>query len=187
MRHAGLINGANISFHPASHYNSLGAVLSDTRLSAAEKRVILSSWASDMYAVDSNPSLREVPGMDHRLRLSDILGALRQLDDETDPPPRGGAVVRIPSCGKFEQTVVEPRVLGGKRAATPWPRIRTSHAGSQWTPEANVRRYRKLLNTKLTDTEREFIERRLIEELRGLNRTSGDPPTSASLIASQAA
>jgi hypothetical protein len=187
MRHADLINGANISFHPASHYNSLAAVLSDVKLSAAEKRVILSSWASDMYAVDSNPSLREVPGMDHRLRLSDILGALRQLDDETDPPPRGGAAMRIPSSGNFEQTVVEPRVLGGKRLATPWPRIRMSHAGPRWTPEANVRRYRKLLNTKLTDTEREFIERRLIEELRGLNRTSGDPPTLVSLIASQAA
>ena len=62
MSHADLINGANVPFHPASHYDSLGAVLSDTTLSAAEKRVILSSWASDMYAVDSNPSPREVPG-----------------------------------------------------------------------------------------------------------------------------
>jgi hypothetical protein len=187
MSHGDLINGSNIPFHPASHYNSLGEVLSDTKLSATEKRIILSSWASNMYAVDSNPALREVPGMDHRLRLSDILAALRQLDDETDPPPRGGAVMGCPSCGKFEQTVVEPRVFGSQPAATRWPRIRTSHAGPRWTPEANVRRYSKLLNTKLTDTEREFIERRLIEELRGLNRTSGDPPTSASLIASQAA
>jgi len=37
---------------------------------------------------------------------------------------------------------------------------------SRWTREANVRRYRKLLNTRLTDIERNFIERRLAEELR---------------------
>jgi hypothetical protein len=30
-----------------------------------------------------------------------------------------------------------------------------------------VRRYRKLLNTHLTDIERSFIERRLAEELHG--------------------
>jgi len=30
-----------------------------------------------------------------------------------------------------------------------------------------VWRYRKLLNTRLTDIERNFIERRLAEELRG--------------------
>src|SRR5690348_10613608 len=175
MSHAErMINGANIPFHPAFHYDSPGAVLRDVKLSAAEKRVILSSWASDMYAVDSNPALREVPGMAHKLRQSDILAALRKLDEETDPPPRGGVAMRISSCGKSEQTVVEPRVLSGKRSPTPSPTIRTSHAGPQWTPEANERRYRKLLNTKLTDTEREFIERRLIEELRGLHRTSGD-------------
>jgi hypothetical protein len=176
MSHAEhMINRANIPFHPASHYDSPGAVLSDTKLSTAEKRVILSSWASDMYAVDSNPALREVPGLVHKLRLCDILAALRQLDDETNPPPRGGAAMRISSCGKFEQTVVEPRVLAGKRPARRWPRIRTSDAGPRWTPEANVRRYRKLLNTKLTDTEREFIERRLVEEMRGPYRTSDDP------------
>jgi len=30
-----------------------------------------------------------------------------------------------------------------------------------------VRRYRRLLNTQLTDVERTFIERRLAEELQG--------------------
>jgi hypothetical protein len=36
----------------------------------------------------------------------------------------------------------------------------------RWTREANVRRYRKLLDTQLTDLERSFVERRLAEELR---------------------
>ena len=39
-------------FHTVSHYNSPADVLKDARLSTDEKRVVLSSWASDMYAVD---------------------------------------------------------------------------------------------------------------------------------------
>ena len=33
-------------------------------------------------------------------------------------------------------------------------------SGSRWTREANVQRYRKLLNTPLTEIERAFVERR---------------------------
>jgi hypothetical protein len=79
-------------FHPAAYYDSPADVLSDDSLSMAEKRVILSSWASDMYAVESCPALREIPGMGKIVRLSDILGALRQLDSDDDDPPRGGGV-----------------------------------------------------------------------------------------------
>jgi hypothetical protein len=56
--------------------------------------VILSSWASDFYAVESCPWLREVPGVGKTLRLSDILAALRALDDDDEPPP-GGATIRL--------------------------------------------------------------------------------------------
>jgi hypothetical protein len=88
---------SNISqngFHAASHYDSPDDVVSDAKLSAAEKRAILSSWASDMYAVESNPALRDIPGMTQPLRLIDILAALRELDGDIDPP-RGGAVMRV--------------------------------------------------------------------------------------------
>ncbi|MGY3368609.1 hypothetical protein ACVWZL_005734 [Bradyrhizobium sp. GM2.4] len=62
-------------------------------LSTPEKRIILSSWASDMYAVESCPALREIPGMNRTIRLADILAALRRLDgDNDDDPPRGGGV-----------------------------------------------------------------------------------------------
>jgi hypothetical protein len=84
------------SFHPVSHYGSPDDVVNDVRLSAEEKRVILSSWASDMYGVESQPALREIPGIPHRLRLDDILSALKQLDDDGDPPPRGGLAMRLP-------------------------------------------------------------------------------------------
>ncbi|MET4036598.1 hypothetical protein ABIB94_008193 [Bradyrhizobium sp. JR7.2] len=45
-------NSSNLHslFHPAAHYASPDAVLNDETLSAPEKRIILSSWASDMYA-----------------------------------------------------------------------------------------------------------------------------------------
>jgi hypothetical protein len=73
-------------FHPAAHYHSPDEVLGDPRLSDAEKRIILSSWASDMFAVESCPGLRDVPGMGHALRLADILAALRRLDGDDEPP-----------------------------------------------------------------------------------------------------
>lgn len=81
-------------FHPAAHYDSPGDVLADAALSTPEKRIILSSWASDMYTVESCPSLREIPGISRTIRLTDILGALRQLDgdNDNDDPPRGGGV-----------------------------------------------------------------------------------------------
>jgi len=73
-------------FHPAAHYHSPNEVLGDPQLSDAEKRIILSSWASDMFAVESCPGLRDIPGMGHALRLADILAALRQLDGDDEPP-----------------------------------------------------------------------------------------------------
>jgi hypothetical protein len=96
-------------FHPAAHYDSPGDVLNDLQLSDSEKRVILSSWASDMFAVESCPGLRDIPGMDHPIRLADILAALRQLDGEEElrqPAeingswrPRWKAAIRgLPSC-----------------------------------------------------------------------------------------
>jgi hypothetical protein len=89
-------NSLDVLFRPASHYDSPDDVLNDGELSVAEKRVILSSWASDMYAVESCPWLREVPGMVQPVALKDILAALRRLDpDNDDPPPRGPAAMRV--------------------------------------------------------------------------------------------
>ena len=86
--------GLNPLFHPAAHYDSPADVLNAQELSSPEKRIILSSWASDMYAVESCPALREIPGMSHTVRLVDILAALRKLDgdNDNDDPPRGGGV-----------------------------------------------------------------------------------------------
>ena len=153
-------------FHPVSHYKSPDDVLSDARLSADEKRVILSSWASDMYVVESDPTLREVPGMPNRLRLNDVLSALKQLDDENDSP-RGGLATQLPRSGYLEcRAFGEPLLVIKRHAATMQGRSeRPALNNSRWTREANVRLYRRLLETKLTEIERNFIERRLAEEL----------------------
>ena len=164
-------NDVEPSFHPVSHYDTPDDVLNDAKLSTDEKRVILSSWASDMYVVESHPALRQVPGIPHQLRLDDILAALKHLDDENDPPPRGGLAMRLPRFSKLDCTASdEPKRFFDRHAATGRHRpLRASRtpSGSRWTREENVRRYRKLLNTQLTDIERNFIERRLAEELHG--------------------
>jgi hypothetical protein len=76
---------------PALHHQSPRAVLDDPDLEPFQKRAILSSWASDLYAVESCPWLREIPGVRGRLRLSDILETLCALDDEDEPPPGGAS------------------------------------------------------------------------------------------------
>jgi hypothetical protein len=77
----------------ANRYQTIDAVMTDPGLDAQQKRAILSSWASDLWAVESCPWLREVPGVRSPLRVSDIFAALRTLDG--GPPPRGGASVRV--------------------------------------------------------------------------------------------
>ena len=112
------VNNVEPFFHPVSHYDSPDDVLNDARLSTDEKRVILSSWASDMYVVESHPALREIPGIPRRLRLDDILAALKQLDDDNDPPPRGGLVMRLPRFSKLDCAASdEPRRFIDERAA----------------------------------------------------------------------
>jgi len=164
MSHADrLSNSLGGQFHPISHYDSPDDVLRDAKLSTAEKRLILSSWASDMYAVDSKPALREVPGIRSPMRLSDILGALRRLDDEHDPPPRGAAAMR-PVHFSFLNAIARGRSQAKVSRTT---RVAASRAGpGRFSREANIRRYRRLLATQLTDWEREFVERRLAEELQ---------------------
>ena len=156
-------------FHPVSHYEGPADVLRDARLSTAEKRVILSSWASDIYAVESRPAVRKIPGIGHELRLDDILTALRQLDDD-DPPP-GGMAMRLPRLGKVGHAACDGlnRLSIENATARRDHSTRTSRNAHswRWTREANVRRYRRLLKTQLTDLERSFIKRRLAEELRG--------------------
>ncbi|UVC09831.1 hypothetical protein IHQ71_04245 [Rhizobium sp. TH2] len=66
--------------NPAEYFSSPKQVLEAPTLSKQEKRAILASWASDQYAVESVPALRELPGSHALVRIQDILAALKQLD-----------------------------------------------------------------------------------------------------------
>ena len=103
-------NAPSPQFHPVSHFDLPGDVVHDKALSVAEKRAILSSWASDIYAVESNPAFREVPGIARPLRLDAILAALRSLDADDDPPPRGGAVMPFPRPVRSTDIVARKRI-----------------------------------------------------------------------------
>lgn len=49
-------------------------------LSIDEKRTILAAWASDFYAVDSKPALRQVPGTPEPVLIDEVRAALEELD-----------------------------------------------------------------------------------------------------------
>ena len=161
-------NSLDAVFHPASHYHSPEDVLNDSGLSIDEKRVILSSWASDIYVVESQPALREVPGVPHRLRLDDIIAELKRLDHDDDPPHGGGLALRPARFGRLDCVASDSfSHVSGTHAARRRRPVKFSHTHPRWTREANVRRYRRLLATQLSEVERKFVERRLAEELQG--------------------
>ena len=66
--------------NPAEYFSSPRQVLEAPTLSPQEKRAILASWASDQYAVESVPALRELPGSHALVSVQDVLAALKQLD-----------------------------------------------------------------------------------------------------------
>lgn len=49
-------------------------------LSVDDKRAVLAAWASDFYAVDSKPALRQVPGTPEPVSIDEVQAALRELD-----------------------------------------------------------------------------------------------------------
>jgi hypothetical protein len=114
-------------FHPAVHYASPDEVLNDEDLTMPEKRVLLSSWASDMFAVESCPSLREIPGMGHTVRLADIFAALQaRRRGRRSAPTR-----RRPDAAA---------AAWGRRAGSFMRRIRPAgtHLGGHWLPASSV-------------------------------------------------
>ena len=81
----------NSLLHPASAFDHPRDVLNDPDLTRAEKRAILSSWASDACAVEAAPDLRRPPSSP-LIRFDDIMAALKRLD---------GAAADKPTYGKF--------------------------------------------------------------------------------------
>jgi len=82
---------------PSRHFRSPAQVVASKELNLAQKRAILSSWASDACAVESCPHLRRPPGSAAVFLFDDIMDALRQLDglpDEQAPDANGGGATQ---------------------------------------------------------------------------------------------
>jgi hypothetical protein len=66
---------------PAVGFSHPLEVVKDPDLDLADKRAILSSWASDACAVEGRPGWRWLLGTDAPVPLADIVTELRRLDD----------------------------------------------------------------------------------------------------------
>ena len=186
MSNVDLLSPTPTQFRPDTHHRTVHAVLKDPKLSSDEKRAILSAWASDMFAVESAPSLRMIPGHAAPLRLSEILSALRSLDDD-DPPPGGSAVksasaesIRTDRDDDPGMVPIAHRLVRLRQSAD----LRTAKVRAH---RDNVRRYKRILASGLTDLERQFVTRRLAEEqsaIRVLANASGGENADFSIAAS---
>ncbi|MBB6219542.1 hypothetical protein [Rhizobium leguminosarum] len=83
MEAAGAISAAHL-LHPAKQFTHPRDVLYAEHISKDEKRAILASWASDVFAVESIPSLRLYPGTDKAVSYDDIIDALKILDKDSE-------------------------------------------------------------------------------------------------------
>lgn len=52
-------------------------------LSVDDRRAILAAWASELYAVDSQPSLRHLPGTPGPILIDEVQAALSELDSRS--------------------------------------------------------------------------------------------------------
>ena len=68
--------------HPAKHFDHPRDVLAAADIGDEEKRAILASWASDIFAIESIPALRLYPGADRAVSYDEIIEALKTLDKD---------------------------------------------------------------------------------------------------------
>jgi len=186
MSNVDLLQLKSNQFRPDTHHRTVQAVLRDPKLCSDEKRAVLSGWASDMYAVESAPSLRMIPGHAAPLRLSEILRALRSLDDD-DPPPRGGSVKSASAESVRTDPDDDPGVAPVARRLVRLRQSADLRTAKMRAHRDNVRRYKRILASGLTDLERQFVTRRLAEEqsaIRVLANASGGENADFSIAAS---
>ena len=78
-----------------------GEVAADPRLTPAQKRAVLASWASDVRAVPNAPALRQLDN-GAVVRIDDVLQALRSLDEPVVPlRPFARLCSRVPARLQF--------------------------------------------------------------------------------------
>jgi hypothetical protein len=85
--------------HPARHFNHPRDVVAATDIRTDEKRAILASWASDIFAIESVPALRLCPDTDKTVSYDEIMEALKMLDAEDAKQPTHGVFARFDNRG----------------------------------------------------------------------------------------
>ena len=66
---------------PTRYFKHPRDVVHDPTMTTAEKRAILSSWASDASVIDLSPTLRKMPGSFYIASFDDVIDALEELDN----------------------------------------------------------------------------------------------------------
>jgi hypothetical protein len=94
--------------HPSRFYGRPGDVVADHLLTVEERRAILSSWASDACAVESNPALRQPPHASGPVTFDEIMDALVELD-RLNGSPSQAQQSRWPTRRPSVRAVVNPR------------------------------------------------------------------------------
>jgi hypothetical protein len=112
--------------------------------------------ATGAQAVTSNPALRELPGSRHIVTIDEVLEALSALDHGPKEPP-GGKPARTKSTARVGMAAENV----GRRNDDRRKACAFANAPQQHQP---------LLNTRLTDCESQFIEKRLSEERSAMER-----------------
>src|SRR5690348_3291592 len=79
-QHQGVCAALDQWLRPGVGFNHPRDVLKDPLLTPAEKRAVLSSWASDASAVADAPTMRWLWGTPEPVLLADIREALQRLD-----------------------------------------------------------------------------------------------------------
>jgi len=102
--------------HPSRAFRHPLDVVRDTDMTAAEKRSVLASWASDACAIESNPALRAT-ATGNVVNYDDIIDAL-QSPDAGAVRGRGDLRVQAPASAQTMERLERPRT----RRARQWRR-----------------------------------------------------------------
>ena len=106
-------------FHPAKHFGHPRDVLAAAEIDSDEKRAILASWASDIFAVESVPALRLYPGAERAVSYDEILEALKALDNGDQPSARQDTSASL-SCHRIRRRKPPARRLPGLGLCSYW-------------------------------------------------------------------
>ncbi|WP_132526505.1 hypothetical protein [Rhizobium sp. BK376] len=108
---AAAISAAHL-LHPGRHFAHPRDVLAADEIGRDEKRAILASWASDIFAIEPIPALRLYPGTDKAVSYDAIIEALKTLD-RSDMLPGKQDASRNQDNQRCRRRRVQSRRFGG--------------------------------------------------------------------------